>query len=260
MFSALRANDLIWSYVVNNYLKGKHAGGVRPALLERRQHQPARADVLLVRAQHVPGEQAARAGRADQCSACRSTWRACDRADLHPRDARGPHRAVEDRRTARSQLLGGEKRFVLGASGHVAGVINPASKNRRSYWADEHVSAGPGGLAGRRGRARRGAGGRTGLPGSHSYGGGKRKAPKKAGQCPLPGDRAGAGPLCEAEGKSRRTEENSNGRRRHRCRGAHRHRQVRRHAGEDSRGRPGRARDPQAARRSGRASRSRCPR
>ena len=35
------------------------------------------------------------------------------------------------------KLIGGESTFVLAASGHIAGVVNPASKNRRSFWTNE---------------------------------------------------------------------------------------------------------------------------
>jgi len=134
-FNALRANDLIWPYVVNNYLMGG---------------APAAFDLLYWNADstNLPGPM--------YCSYVRNTYlenklkvpgalRNCGvPVDLGKVDkpafilATREDHIVPWRAAYKSVgLLGGDKTFVLGASGHIAGVVNPASGNKRSYWASD---------------------------------------------------------------------------------------------------------------------------
>jgi len=131
-FSALRANDLIWQYVVGNYLKGG-----KPTAFDLlywnsdSTNLPGPFAVWYLRKLYI--ENALR--EPGKLAMCGTT------ADLRRLDmpayilaTREDHivpwrTAFESRR-----LLGGESTFVLGASGHIAGVVNPAAKNRRSFW------------------------------------------------------------------------------------------------------------------------------
>ncbi|MCB1713729.1 MAG: class I poly(R)-hydroxyalkanoic acid synthase [Candidatus Competibacteraceae bacterium] len=132
VFQTLRANDLIWPNVVNNYLKGK---------------SPQAFDLLFWNADstNLPGPMYAWYLRnmylennlavANKLSLCGTP------VDLGKIDipsyilaTREDHIVPWQGAYRSTQLLGGPSQFVLGASGHIAGVINPAAKNKRSYW------------------------------------------------------------------------------------------------------------------------------
>jgi polyhydroxyalkanoate synthase subunit PhaC len=134
VFSSLRANDLIWPYVVNNYLKGK---------------TPPAFDLLYWNADgtNLPGpmfcwylrntyleNNLAVPGKTVQCGTPVDLSRITVPAYVYA--SRDDHIVPWRTAYASRSLLGGETTFVLGASGHIAGVINPPSKKRRNYWSD----------------------------------------------------------------------------------------------------------------------------
>lgn len=141
VFSALRANDLIWQYVVGNYLKGQ---------------TPAAFDLLYWNsdATNLPGPFAAwylrnmylenKLCQPGQLTVCG------ERVDLGQVDApaflyvsREDHIVPWQSGFKSRELLSGPMEFVMGASGHIAGVINPPAKNKRSYWTSAYQGRDP---------------------------------------------------------------------------------------------------------------------
>ena len=138
-FSSLRANDLVWSYVVNNYLKGK---------------QPPAFDLLYWNsdATNLPGpmysyylrntyqdNKLAQPDALTMCGVPVSLKRV--KLPTFVFAAREDHIVPWKGGYKSARLLGGKVKFVLGASGHIAGTINPASKNKRSYWVNDDPAA-----------------------------------------------------------------------------------------------------------------------
>ncbi len=136
-FNNLRSNDLVWNYVVNNYLQGKQP----PAFdllywngdstnLPGPMYAWYLRNMYLENNLRVPGKLVCCGERIDLGSIKVPTYVFAARED---------HIVPWKAAYASARLLpGGGKaggvRFVLGASGHIAGSINPPSKNKRSYW------------------------------------------------------------------------------------------------------------------------------
>ena len=137
-FSFLRPNDLVWNYVVGNYLKGE---------------PPPAFDLLYWNgdATNLPGPM--------YCWYLRHTYlqdelklpgtlTVCgEKLDLSSVKApvfiyasREDHIVPWKAAYASTRIMSGKKRFVLGASGHIAGVINPPAKKKRNYWTDDKLT------------------------------------------------------------------------------------------------------------------------
>ena len=132
VFSSLRANDLIWSYVVNNYLKGESPvafdllyWNADSTNLPGPMYCWYVRNTYLENKLRVPGALTNCGVPVDLGSIGLPSFLLASRED-HIVPWKSAYRSV--------RLLGGQTKFVLAASGHIAGVVNPASKGKRSYW------------------------------------------------------------------------------------------------------------------------------
>ena len=171
-FNMLRANDLIWSFVVNNYLLGKDPFPFDLLYWNSDSTRMPARDAQLLSAQHVPEEPAGAARRHQLDGVPIDLGRITVPAYFI--STREDHIAPWKSTYAATQLLGGKKRFVLAGSGHIAGMVNPPAA-RQVRLLDQRRPAArrrrTGSLAGD--RAWRAPGGRTGSRWVASHGGDK---------------------------------------------------------------------------------------
>ena len=134
-FNLLRGRDLIWNYVVNNYLLGAdypafdllywngdttnlparwHADYLRDLYRDNKLVEAGaiRIDNTPIDLRRISTPVYIQAGREDHIAPATSVWKFMD-------------------------YLSGSKRFVLAGSGHIAGVVNPPASNKYQYWTNE---------------------------------------------------------------------------------------------------------------------------
>ncbi|OGA49991.1 MAG: class I poly(R)-hydroxyalkanoic acid synthase [Betaproteobacteria bacterium RIFCSPLOWO2_12_FULL_62_58] len=140
-FASLRANELIWHYVVNNYLMGRTPDAFDLLYWNGDStNLPGAMYVYYVRNMYLENNLRS-PGRLTMCGVPVDLGRIDMPAYLLA--TREDHIVPWKTAYASTRLLGGKMEFVLAASGHIAGVINPASRSRRNYWLNGNLEVDP---------------------------------------------------------------------------------------------------------------------
>lgn len=140
-FNLLRANDLIWSFVINNYLLGKdpfpfdllywNSDSTR---MPAKMHSFYLRNMYQKNLLREPGGISLNGQPIDLSKV---------KVPVYFLSAIEDHIAPWKSTYVGTQLFAGPVRFVLGASGHIAGVINPPVSNKYHYWTNSRVVADP---------------------------------------------------------------------------------------------------------------------
>jgi polyhydroxyalkanoate synthase subunit PhaC len=135
-FNMLRSNDLIWSYVVSNYLKGQPPSSFD--LLHWNSdatRMPAANHSYYLRNCYLENRLSAGSMVLDNTLLDLSKVK----VPIYNMATREDHIAPADSVLYGSQFFGGPVKFVLSGSGHIAGVVNPPASGKYQFWTNDNI-------------------------------------------------------------------------------------------------------------------------
>jgi polyhydroxyalkanoate synthase len=137
-FNLLRANDLIWSFVVNNYLLGKEPFPFDLLYWNSdATRMPAKMHTFYLRNMYIKNLLAkpggiTLGGEALDMSKVKTPTCFVSTFEDHIAPWKSTYMGA--------RLLGGPVKFILGGSGHIAGIVNPPAANKYHYWASDKLA------------------------------------------------------------------------------------------------------------------------
>jgi polyhydroxyalkanoate synthase len=135
-FNMLRSNDLIWSYVVSNYLKGQSPSSFD--LLHWNSdatRMPAANHSYYLRNCYLENRLSTGSMVLDNTLLDLSKVK----VPVYNLATREDHIAPADSVLYGSQFFGGPVKFVLSGSGHIAGVVNPPAGGKYQFWTNDNI-------------------------------------------------------------------------------------------------------------------------
>ena len=150
-FNLLRANDLIWTFVINNYLLGRDPfpfdllhWNCDSTRMPAKMHSFYLRNMYMKNLLREPGGLTLDGVKIDLSKVSVPTYFVSAIED---------HIAPWKTTYAGPSILGGKSRFVLSGSGHIAGMVNPPAAEKYGFWTNAALARRSGGLARRRRRS-----------------------------------------------------------------------------------------------------------